>query len=769
MQPIMQVMYTRTVLVALADAERTVAIDILGADVIVVPDVDHALQALGSDSAVIVVIGRPPDSTLAEACSRLRAEASCRHAAVLAVVSGDDEREPDPLLGEHVDDFYIQHLGEAVLRLRLRMLQRTAARTKLRMDAVSDRDRFFHASAELLCIAGLDGYFQQVNHAWTTTLGWTAAELCARPWLEFVHPEDLAGTVAAGGQLTEGAAVLAFTNRYACRDGTYRLLEWRAVPVVERGVVYATARDITEQRRSEVALRDLTDNLATTLHSIGDGVITTDAAGAIVRMNPVAERLTGWPVAACHGMSIDEVFVLVDPATCSTIESPVARALQQRMTIELPPNIRLIRRDRSEVAIADSCAPITNSSGELLGAIIVFRDMTAMNAAAAAEESSRRQLIFADRMSSVGTLAAGVAHEINNPLSYVIVNLDLVVEEIRALGGGSSSGRLKELEDMVRDAREGAERVRKIVRGLKTFSRLDEEHRTITDIREVLELSINLAFNEIRHRARLVKDFGETPLVMVDDARLGQVFVNLLVNAAQAIPEGDTDRNEIRILTSTSAEGKAVIEVRDSGPGILPAVAARVFDPFFTTKPVGIGTGLGLSICHNIVTGLGGEITVHSRPGHGATFRVVLPAAMASARPAPIPPEVPARPTPCRARVLVVDDEPAIGVMMGRVLRDHDVTVLTSASQAIELLVAGAQFDVILSDLMMPGMSGMELYDELKQRCPPVVERLVFVTGGAFTDAATNFLNQVPNERLEKPFDPRLVRALVQRFAKLPA
>lgn len=151
----------------------------------------------------------------------------------------------------------------------------------------------------------------------------------------------------------------------------------------------------------------------------------------------------------------------------------------------------------------------------------------------------------------------------------------------------------------------------------------------------MLELSINMAFDEIRHRARLVKDYGDAPPVEADDARLGQVFLNLLVNAAQALSDGGAGAHEIRVVTSTDAEGKAVVEVRDTGPGIAPEALERIFDPFFTTRPVGVGTGLGLSICHNIVTGMGGEITVASRPGHGTTFRVVLPAASGVLRDAP--------------------------------------------------------------------------------------------------------------------------------------
>jgi two-component system cell cycle sensor histidine kinase/response regulator CckA len=282
----------------------------------------------------------------------------------------------------------------------------------------------------------------------------------------------------------------------------------------------------------------------------------------------------------------------------------------------------------------------------------------------------------------------------------------------------------------------------------------------------VLELAVNMAFNEIRHRARLVKDFGSVPFVDADDARLGQVFINLLVNAAQSLPEGNTDGNEIRLVTSTDALGRALVEIRDTGAGIPPALLTRVFDPFFTTKPIGIGTGLGLAICHNIITGMGGEISVQSELGRGTTFRVALPASR-GALPvvAPVvrdPTALPLRP----ATVLVVDDEPAVGFAVRRVLKKHDVVVVTKAQEALDLLDSGKEFDVILSDLMMPGMSGIDFHAALTKRHPKMAARVVFVTGGAFTTEANAFLDKVTNERMEKPFDLLQLREMVQKFVK---
>jgi CheY-like chemotaxis protein/two-component sensor histidine kinase len=367
-------------------------------------------------------------------------------------------------------------------------------------------------------------------------------------------------------------------------------------------------------------------------------------------------------------------------------------------------------------------------------------------------------------MASVGTLAAGVAHEINNPLAYVTANIDMIVERLDDPGVRNSEQELAEVLEMAEDVRDGAERIRKIVLGLKTFSHAGEERLAVIEVQPLIERAIDMTINEVRHRARLVKDFGTTPLVEADESRLGQVIINLLVNASQAIPDGDVAANEVRVVTSTDEQGRAVIEVRDTGVGIPEESISRVFNPFFTTKPVGVGTGLGLSICHNIVAGLGGFLTVTSEEGRGSTFRIVLPAAMALSQKMPTEVAPPPVAEVERAAVLVVDDEPSIGRVLRRVLSEHDVTAVTSAHEGLDLLESGLQFDIIFSDLMMPEMSGMDFYEEIAQRFPALLERVVFVSGGAFTPRANEFLERVPNELVDKPFAQETVRALVRRY-----
>jgi CheY-like chemotaxis protein/two-component sensor histidine kinase len=375
----------------------------------------------------------------------------------------------------------------------------------------------------------------------------------------------------------------------------------------------------------------------------------------------------------------------------------------------------------------------------------------------------QEQLLISDRMASVGTLAAGVAHEINNPLAALIANVDFALEELNRLDGDNPC--VPEIRSPLQDAREAADRVRMIVRDLKVFSRSgDEERRGPVDLEQVLESSLRMAWNEIRHRARLEKDYGEVPPAWGNEARLGQVFLNLVVNAAQALPEGRSDKNEIRVITR-AVNGNVVVEIRDTGTGIPAEVLPHIFDPFFTTKPAGVGTGLGLAICHRIVTGLGGTITVESRLGHGTVFTVTLPTRPAVREKGGTNPSLPAFAPAARGRgrILVIDDEPMINSILRRMLgRDHEVSSASSVREALERLKKDEHFDLIMCDLMMPEMTGMDLHAELLRTNPALAARLVFMTGGAFTPAARDFLDNVPNARVEKPFDVQNLRALVQ-------
>jgi signal transduction histidine kinase len=400
------------------------------------------------------------------------------------------------------------------------------------------------------------------------------------------------------------------------------------------------------------------------------------------------------------------------------------------------------------------------------------RDLATANEELAARlaelKQAQAQLVVADRRLSLGRLAAGAAHEINNPLSYVLSNIAWVADTLDDLGGAlRAEGALErvreradlaEMRDALAHAHDGAGRIAHIVRGLKAFSHSDTDERAPVRLDEAMDVAIDMASHELKHRARVARDYAPAPRVEGGSVRLTQVFLNLLVNAAQAIPDGAVERNFVRVKLGTDADGCAFAEVSDTGSGIAPEVMDRLFDPFFTTKPVGKGTGLGLSISQGIVASLGGRITVASEVGRGSTFRVTLPplVGVPAATPAPL---APAPPPPRRARVLVVDDEPLVGAAVRRDLApEHDVDVVTSGAEALARVRGGERFDLVLCDVVMPQMTGPQLAAELERAAPDQAERLLFMTGGAFTDGTERFVEQHAARVLEKPVDRETLR-----------
>jgi signal transduction histidine kinase len=384
------------------------------------------------------------------------------------------------------------------------------------------------------------------------------------------------------------------------------------------------------------------------------------------------------------------------------------------------------------------------------------------------------KLAQVDRLSSLGTLAAGMAHEINNPLAYALLNLEFLQWELPHLFGDLTSQeslterrhRAVELLDIVRD---GAERIRNIVQGLKHFSRPELETSEPVDVLAVVKTSIAMVAHEIRCRAQLKTAFSPAvPPVMGNAARLGQVFLNLLLNAVQALPEDEDEelQHEIHVVV-TSLNDSVIVEVHDTGVGVAPEIRGRIFEPFFTTKPIGHGTGLGLAICHGIVAAHGGDIAVDSEPGKGSCFCVQLPAMpearlRAKSKPAALP--------ATRARVLVVDDEPNIGATIQQLLKaDHDADTMTDARDAYARILAGARYDLILCDLSMPGMDGPALYRAVRECAPEQAVRMAFFTGGAFTERARKFLGEISNPCLEKPFAIESLMALIRSMQRPPA
>jgi PAS domain S-box-containing protein len=352
--------------------------------------------------------------------------------------------------------------------------------------------------------------------------------------------------------------------------------------------------------------------LEATFESMLDGLLLLDGEGIVSSANPSFSSLTGFASEKLLGRRLS---VFADPADRELLDGMIQQVAAAPVR---ECKIRFRTESGAAIRLTVHASAHRSEAGDALGMVLVVRDDRDL-------EEARTQLQITDRMAAMGRVAAGVAHEINNPLTFVVTNLDFALEELGSVNGPPSPEVVREVVDAVQSAHEGGERVRQIVKDLKALSRSDEETTTHVDVNPLLESTVSMLGNEIRHHARLELALGTVRRVEANEAKLGQVFMNLVHNAVQAIPPGHVNENLIRITTGLDPDGQVVVEIHDSGPGIAPEHIGRIFDAFFTTKPIGVGTGLGLSICHRVVAALDGRIEVESLPGQGTCFRVVLP------------------------------------------------------------------------------------------------------------------------------------------------
>jgi PAS domain S-box-containing protein len=592
--------------------------------------------------------------------------------------------------------------------------------------------------------------FVYVNARSAEMQGRPAEELIGKSVRVSIAPEDIAFSLQLQEERRRGVAPPRLVEVTLLRPDGSRL-------PIEIGFSYATYQgrtaavaffqDISERRRvldalrrSEARFRQLIESAPEAINVVRDG--------AVVYANPAFVELLGLASAVeVVGRLIEE---LVHPEDRARLRERLR--LRQSGERGEPVEYRIVRPD-GEIRTID----VVGIGVEFEGApaVLAFaRDVTERN-------RIRAELIEADRLAAMGGLAAGVGHEINNPLAYVLLNLQALEQELDQWAGPE---RLEQAREMVRNALTGVDRVRTIARDLRAFSRSDPDTRRSVDVRQVVESAVNMARHEIRLSARLVTHFDEVPPVLANEARLGQVLLNLLVNAAQALSERISESNEIRVHVGPAEADRVLVEVADNGPGIAPAILGRIFEPYFTTKPIGVGTGLGLSIGRNIVASLGGTLTASNRPEGGALFRVVLPALKSQAGATPVPPKP--RSEGRRLRVLIVEDEPALALAVERAISSrHDTLVVPGGREALDVLARDPAFDIVLCDLMMPGVSGRELYEEVCARSFDIAARFVFMTGGTPTAGIRDFLASSQRAWLEKPFDTSALLLLLERVA----
>jgi two-component system cell cycle sensor histidine kinase/response regulator CckA len=660
---------------------------------------------------------------------------------------------------------------EAVVGLGFELANATAGDRHMEelLEALRQSEARFRAMCDCaplgICVSNSKLELGYVNPALCALLDRRPDELLGRQWKELLQThererERLSRTRA--GTRSEPADDVMHHVR---RDGSSVWCSLRIAAMRDDGELIgyvAVVADITQERNARLVIDGARRDLRHVIEGSPEGIaVVRDQRWIFV--NRALVRTLGYPDAgALIGANVSE---LVHPEDRTQALELIARP--QHTPGDGGARALRYRSASGEYVLLELRPALLSEFEGAPAVLISARDITE-------QKKLQARLAVTERLLAVGTLAAGVAHEINNPLSAALSNLEWVAGRLaRSTGSpaaagaahaGEPNGALASLIKPIEDTREACERVRAIVQDLKLLSRAEEESVGPVELTHVIDSAVRMAWNEMRHRARLVREYGDLPLVNGNEARLAQVFLNLLINATQAIPEGRANQHEVRVTARGLSSGQVMVEVRDSGCGIPEDVLGRIFDPFFTTKPPGIGTGLGLSICQRIVTSMGGQIEVESQLGRGSTFRVTLASSADSS------PRLDGEATQAhadfapRARVLVIDDDPAVGNALKLVLaEEHEVEVLTNARLALERLRHGERFGVILCDLMMPELSGMDFHRELALSNPELAAGIIFLTGGAFTLGAREFLDRIPNPRLGKPFNWGDLRALIGR------
>jgi len=649
---------------------------------------------------------------------------------IVALVHRDEPHVASAAVAAGVTHVLLTPIAPADLDLQLAVAERRAA----------ERDRFFatlRAMPDRIALHDGAGRLLYANHGGRGPVD----DLLACDRIEDL-PAAVQGTIAPAFERARAGhldLVEVEGEDIHCR---VRLVPFGSEAA--RGVALV-ASDITRQRRMEQELRASMVKADALLDALPDMMFRVTSGGVFVDFQPEwAERLAA-PAERLVGRPVSEVLPPgVAAQTLEALAMVLASGRSQRF--EFPLN--------TPAGTHDYEARLSAAGPDEVVAIV--RDIT---------EAKRlqAQLALADRLAALGTLAAGVAHEINNPLTYVLIGIEAVVKELGRKRADESIGdRLPIMIERLSGAMEGARRVRRIVSELRSLARVDEQDQRPIDVCVVLDSAASMVEAQLRHRAELVRDYRHgLPPVLGRQDRLAQVFLNLLLNAAQAV-EGIVGASTIHLRADLDAAGRVVVEVEDSGAGLHGDELSKIFDPLFTSKPVVVGTGFGLWVCHTIVTSLGGELTARSRIGEGTVFRVVLPQAPSRAEQGEEPAGEQVLPLEL-GRVLIIDDDRQVTASMAILFEGNDVQVVHSGQEGLVRLLAGEDYEWIFCDLMMRDVSGMELYEQVQRARPGMEQRFVFMTGGAFTARARQFVAQVNCPCLAKPFHPHQVVAALRR------
>ena len=635
---------------------------------------------------------------------------------------------------------------------------------------------------DMIQSVALDGSINFVNQAWLDALGYTKADLPKLNLLDIISPDSCPHCQEMFNKVTGGEPAHNVQATFLTKDGREILVEGNVTSRYIGDKVVATQgifRDVTERKNMEKQLQEKNEELdaqneelraineelrATEeelqhsqerlermFESVTDGIVVAATNGTILKVNQSAVQM--------HGFATDDELLgknaieLSAPRDREKITQNMRRALKEGTLSGVECN--LLKADGSEFPAEMSTSALKNASGNVIGHVTTVRDITERWQAEEREDQLEQELNLASRLASIGQLAAGVAHEINNPLTGVIGFSHLMLSRDIP-------------DDMKQDLQvihSEAQRVAKIVENLLVFAhqrKTGREYITINDIiTRVLELrAYEMKVNNIDVESQLAPDL---PLTMADAGQLQQVFLNIVLNAEHFMTKA---HNKGQLVVKTEKiNGNIQISFADNGAGISPENLDKIFNPFFTTKEVGKGTGLGLSICHGIITQHQGRIYAQSESGKGATFVIELPivAEPVQAGKAEVTKKEPQKSR--GAKILVVDDEKAILTFLGRLLTEwgHSVETINNADTALEKLRT-ERYSLILLDIKLPGMSGIELYRHIEEIAPALTRRVMFITGDIMEGTTRDFLEKAMVPHITKPLDIEVLKKTINHI-----
>ena len=574
---------------------------------------------------------------------------------------------------------------------------------------VSREDKYravFNAPSDAIFVheAG-SGKILEVNQAMTEMYGYSQAEVLGLDIGDLSSGEQGFTVEEAGKRVEKVLNVGPQRFEWHARRKNGQLF-WvdvalRSFNFGENLCVLAVVRDIEEQKKAAQELAAEKEQLAITLRSIGDGVITTDGQGRVVLLNRVAEKLTGWRQERAKGNPLSDIFHIVDGKTGGVCPNPALEVLNSGRRVELARDTLLVAKDGSRRNIADSAAPIYNPASEMVGVVLVFRDISE-------KQRMEQEIIKVKKLESVGVLAGGIAHDFNNLLAAILGNLNLV-----RLGMEEESKPAL----LLREAEKASLRAQHLTQQLLTFSKGGEPVRKTSDLGEIIRENVEFVLrgSSIGYELQLQEDLWP---VDVDPGQVGQVIQNIILNGRQAMEEATDSQIVIKAHNCQNCTENEVVAsscvhvtISDNGPGIPPAVLEKIFDPYFSTKQE--GSGLGLAICHSIIAKHGGVLTAQSELGQGASFTIKLP--VASEGEVIMPLASTPKAIQKSLKILVMDDEEMLRTLAAHILIElgHEAEVVEDGDEALAVYIkameAGSPFDGVIMDLTIPGgMGGKE-------------------------------------------------------------